>query len=80
MWYGQQAFNEVRNVPNLGTFFAMVEKGLGPRHVKGCNQPPRRWEELMQSCWSKQPEKRPSAPHCLREAIELYKEAVLELL
>ncbi|PFX22049.1 Mitogen-activated protein kinase kinase kinase 7 [Stylophora pistillata] len=79
MWYGLQAFSEVRNVP-IVAFFAMVDKGLRPGHVKGCNQPPRRWEELMQSCWSKKPEKRPSASHCLKEAIELYKEAVPELL
>ena len=79
MWYGLQAFSEVRNVP-IVAFFAMVDQGLRPGHVKGCNQPPRRWEELMQSCWSEKPEKRPSASHCLKEAIELYKEAVPELL
>ncbi|XP_022796288.1 myosin light chain kinase A-like [Stylophora pistillata] len=80
MWYGLQAFSEVRNSTDLVAFFAMVDKGLRPVHVKGCKQPPRRWEELMQSCWSKKSEQRPSASHCLKEAIELYKEAVPELL
>ena len=75
MWYGQQAFSEVCNIPSHVALFAMVDEGLRPEHVKGCNEPPRRWQELMESCWNKKPEERPSASHCLKEAIELPGEA-----
>ena len=75
MWYGQQAFSEGCNIPSHVALFAMVDEGLRPEHVKGCNEPPRRWQELMESCWNKKPEERPSASHCLKEAIELPGEA-----
>ena len=72
-WYGQQVFKEI---PNFVALFARVDEGLRPEHVQGGNQPPRRWRELMESCWSKKPEERPSASHCLKEAIELHRETV----
>lgn len=44
MWYEQQAFSDVSNIPSHVALFAMVDEGLRPEHVKGCNEPPGRWK------------------------------------
>lgn len=76
MWYGQQAFSEFSDIPSHVALFNMVDEGLRPKHVKGCNEPPRRWKDLMESCWNKKLAERPSASHCLKEATELHREAM----
>ena len=63
MWYEQQAFSDVSNIPSHVALFAMVNEGLRPEHV------------LMESCWNKKPEERPSASHCFKETMELPREA-----
>ena len=44
MWYEQQAFSDVSNIPSHVALFVMVDEGLRPEHVKGCNEPPGRWK------------------------------------
>ena len=73
MWYGQQAFAEVR-VPSLEAFFAIVNNGYRPKHVEPCKQPSDRWKKLMTNCWNGNPEERPTATKCLEEMTMLFAE------
>ena len=72
MWYGQHAFAEVK----VETLISFVDAGNRPKHLKDCEKPPQPWKELMEKCWSGNPEERPSAEECNRKAIELYVEVV----
>ncbi|KAL9963739.1 hypothetical protein ACROYT_G027273 [Oculina patagonica] len=75
-WYGQQAFAEVK-LETLAAFFSLVDDGYRPKDVEGCKKPPRHWKELMEQCWHKNPEERPSAQNCHQKTTELYKQVVL---
>ncbi len=77
MWYGQQAFAEFR-VP-IPTLFKWVDEGYRPKDVKGKKEPSRHWKILMEECWNKDPEKRPSAWKCHQEFTKL-SEAVVRPL
>ena len=70
MWYGQQAFANIR-AKSLGHFFAIVDQGYRPEPVANCHQPPPHWAKLMNQCWAKKPEERPTARKCNREITEL---------
>ena len=70
MWYGEQAFAMVP-MNTLGAFFAYVDGGQRPEHVKGCKQPPSLWKELMNECWKKNPEERPTAKTCYEKITTL---------
>ncbi|KAJ7392777.1 hypothetical protein OS493_010434 [Desmophyllum pertusum] len=70
MWYGQQAYAGVK-VPTLEAFFKLIEKGHRPAHVKGSKEPPPCWRELMNHCWNRNPEKRPSAQKCNEQISKL---------
>ena len=74
MWYGQQAFAEAR-VP-VKALFSLVDDGYRPKDVKGEKEPPRRWKILMEKCWNKDPDERPSAWTCHQEITKL-SEAVI---
>ena len=74
MWYGQQAFAEAA-VP-VTAFFSLVDDGYRPKDVKGKKEPPRRWKILMEKCWNKDPDERPSAWICNQEITKL-SEAVI---
>ncbi len=69
MWYGQQAFAEVRGP--MEKVFRWVDEGHRPKDVKGKKEPPRRWKILMEKCWDGDPEKRPSASKCHQEITKL---------
>ena len=72
MWYGRQVFPEVKP-ETLTPFF---DAGRRPKHLKGCEKPPRLWKELMEKCWNGNAEERPSAEKCNQKTTELYEEAV----
>ena len=78
MWYGEQAFANVY-APNLETLFNLVDKGHRPGDVKGCEQPPLRWKQLMNQCWDRNPNKRPTAGKCYEEVTTLTSEIVSSL-
>ena len=78
MWYGKQAFDYV-SVKTLEALFAHVDRGSRPQHVTGCEQPPFRWQQLMNTCWNGNPEKRPTAKECLKEVTALFVEVVKPL-
>ena len=78
MWYGKQAFNNVP-VKTLEAFFALMDNGCRPEHVTGCKHPPSLWQQLMNKCWNKKPEKRPTAKECLNDAISLFADIVKPL-
>ena len=67
MWYGQQAFAELK-VTTIEAFFKWVRKGYRPTDVKGCKKPPSRWKAMMENCWHGNPEERPNADWCYNEA------------
>ena len=70
MWYGQQAF--LLDAPlRQEEFFRWVEKGNRPVDMKGYRRPPPIWEDMMTSCWDRDPEKRPTAQKC-NEDMEQY--------
>jgi len=70
MWYGKSAFADVLE-KTLDGFFALVEEGCRPEHVKGYKQPPPSWEKLMNLCWNRCPDKRPTAKKCYEEVTTL---------
>jgi len=70
MWYGKPAFADVPEKTPEG-FFALVDEGCRPEHVKGYKQPPPRWEKLMNLCWNRYREKRPTAKKCYEEITTL---------
>lgn len=72
MWFGQQAFAD-DNVP-ITAFFALVDNGHRPKDVKGSMAPPPLWKELMEKCWSGNPEERPSAKSCYEQITKLSQE------
>ena len=67
MWYGQQVFSSVP-LSSMQDLFAKVQDGLRPEHVPGYLPPSPSWIELMEWCWSQDPEKRPNAQQC-KESI-----------
>ena len=77
MWYGQQAFALAEVKAETHTTF--VDAGHRPKHLKGCEKPPRPWKELMEKCWNGNAEERPTAKKCNQKTTELYEE-VVELL
>lgn len=77
MWYGQQAFGETK-ARSPGTVFRLVDKDYRPKDVDCCRKPPRRWKAMMEKCWKRNPDERPSATWCIKETIDLYIEAVPE--
>jgi len=75
MWYGKQAFSEVR------AFTAIVDAGHRPKHLKNCEKPPQPWKELMKKCWNGNAVERPSAEECNQKTTELYEQLeVVELM
>ena len=70
MWYGQQAF-AIAPVKNLEVFFALIDGGSRPEHVKDSKRPPARWKRLMNQCWNRNPEERPTAAKCYDKIITL---------
>ena len=64
MWYGQRP---LMTEPLLA-LFALVDVGYRPADVKGCKPPPDCWKELMEKCWNGNPEERPTAESCKKEA------------
>ena len=74
MWYGRQAFAEFKGTVTL--FFSCVDEGYRPRDVKGSEEPPARWKQLMTRCWNRDPEQRPSAKICNQEITILSQEVV----
>ncbi|KAL9963747.1 hypothetical protein ACROYT_G027281 [Oculina patagonica] len=77
MWYGQQAFADVNLT--ITAFFTLVDKGHRPKDVKGSMVPPPLWKELMEKCWSGNPEERPSAKSCHEQITILSQEVVIPL-
>ena len=75
MWYGKQAFAEVK----AETVTSFVDAGYRPKHLKDCEKPPRPWKELMKKCWNGNAVERPSAEECNQKTTELY-EAVAKLV
>ncbi|XP_068737136.1 uncharacterized protein [Montipora capricornis] len=75
MWYGQQAFGDVRFT--LEEFFYHVNNGFRPVHNETCNHPPNTWEELMKKCWATDPKERPSAEKCRQVITDLCKETIV---
>ena len=73
IWYGEQAFANPEL--ELDAFFNMVDVGCRPKPLEGCAKPSSRWEELMEKCWNKDPEKRPSAKECLKSISAIFKNA-----
>ncbi|KAL9963750.1 hypothetical protein ACROYT_G027284 [Oculina patagonica] len=69
MWYGQQAFAEFKGP--ITAFFRFVDDGHRPKYEKGCMAPPPHWKELMEKCWSGNPEERPSAKWCCEQITKL---------
>ena len=67
MWYGQQAFANV----SAPTLEALVEKGYRPGDVQGSKKPPRGWKQVMNKCWQKNPEDRPTAKTCYEEVLRI---------
>ena len=63
IWYGEQAFGNVK-VRTLGALFSLVDDGYRPGNVQGCNQPPPNWQMLMNQCWKRNPDERPTARKC----------------
>ena len=74
MWYGQQAFTEVKGP--MTVFFTKVDEGHRPKHVEGGMAPPPLWKGLMEKCWSGKPEKRPSAKSCCNQITKLAQDIV----
>lgn len=72
MWYGHQVFLEVK----AETLTPFIDAGRRPKHLKGCEKPPRLWKELMEKCWNGNAEERPSAEKCYQKTTELYEDAV----
>ena len=70
MWYGQQAFANIR-AKSVDDFFASVGEGNRPEPVTNCKQPPDRWVQMMKQCWATNPEERPTAEKCYQEITEL---------
>ena len=68
MWYGQQAFAELK-ATTITAFFKRVGEGYRPTDVKGCKKPPSRWKAMMESCWHGNPEERPPADWCYNETF-----------
>ncbi|XP_068736285.1 uncharacterized protein [Montipora capricornis] len=75
MWYGQQAFGDVRFT--LKDFFNHVDNDLRPAHNETCINPPNTWEKLMKECWATDPAKRPSAGKCRQVITDLCKETIV---
>ena len=69
MWYGRQAFEEFKGT--MAQFFSKVDEGYRPKEVKGEKMPPPIWEQLMNRCWLRNPDKRPSAEICNQEIATL---------
>ena len=65
MWYGKRAPIPAETLPAM---FAMVDEGYRPADVKGCKPPPDCWKELMEKCWKGNPDERPTAESCKKEA------------
>ncbi|XP_068736758.1 dual serine/threonine and tyrosine protein kinase-like isoform X1 [Montipora capricornis] len=72
MWYGQQAFGDVRFT--LEEFFNHVNNGFRPAHNETCINPPNTWEKLMKKCWATNPTQRPSAKKCKQVITHLCQE------
>ena len=72
IWYGQQALVEVKGPTTA--FLGLVDEGYGLQYVKGKKEPPRSWKILMEKCWSKDPDERPSLWDCRQQFMELNKE------
>ncbi|KAJ7392775.1 hypothetical protein OS493_010431 [Desmophyllum pertusum] len=70
MWYGQQAYADAK-VLTPTALFNLIEKGHRPEHVKGSKVPLSCWRELMNDCWNRNPEKRPSAQICNEQISKL---------
>ncbi|XP_022796263.1 dual serine/threonine and tyrosine protein kinase-like [Stylophora pistillata] len=80
IWYRRQVFCEVEvRPPTIDAFFAWVDKGNRPQHLEGCSKPPGGWQYMMKSCWETDPNKRPTAEWCNKEANNLCKMSVKEL-
>ena len=77
MWYGRQAFAEVRGP--MTALFSLVDEGYQPGDVKGGKKPPARWKKLMSQCWDRNPDQRPSAEFCNQE-ITILSQAVVRPL
>ena len=71
MWYGEQAFAEVDVTEPLTAFFSKVDKGYRPKNIEGKKKPPIRWKKLMEKCWNREPEERPSAWTCHEQITTL---------
>ena len=70
MWYGRRAYLEVGG--DLHTFWDRVAEGTRPSHVEFTRRPPDQWQNLMNSCWDGEAEKRPTATTCHDELTKLY--------
>ena len=77
MWYGRQAFAAFKGP--MTAFFRFVDEGHRPTDVKGSKTPPPRWKDLMNKCWRRNPEGRPSAKTCYEQMTILSEELVFNL-
>ena len=73
MWYGKRA---VDVGGDLNTFLDQVAEGVRPSHVENMRKPPDGWQNLMQSCWDGEADKRPTALMCHKALSKVYMDAV----